>query len=626
MVKCRAWLIPFLVVALSLARETEEKWVEVRSQHFLVISNGSQKQTSHVADQFERMRSVFHAAFPKMEVDPGSPIVVIALKNEKDFRTLEPEPYLGKGKMELAGLFLRAPDKNYILMRLDANGEHPYATIYHEYTHLLTSKTAELLPLWLTEGLAEFYENTDIQGKDVILGQASAGNILFLREHRLIPLSLLFSIDQTSPYYQEENKGSIFYAQSWALTHYLMMKDKRENSNKVGDYLILLGKKIDPTAAAERTFGDLKQLQTALERYIGQFSFNALKMSSPPVIDDAAFKIKEISNLQADAIRADFLAYNGRIKESDVLLANVLRQDPENVQAMEAMGYSQFRDGRLDEALRWYEKAIRHDSQNFLAHYYFAAISISMSNGTGADDLIEASLRSAIKLNPSFAPAYDRLAAFYVMRDENLQDAHILSLQAVQLDPGNLGYRLNGVHVLLAMNMPDQALMVIQEARKVAKSAADIEMLESLKARVQDSRVVWQQAEEEQRRSKDDMSQQSAKRSASDANAPLVDSLKTPPSESTNYAGPHHFASGTIKNVRCAPPAVLDLDLHTGERSVSLHTGNYYKVDFTALDFAPKQDLKPCSDLEGVRARIEFVESSSSAQKPGGIVSIEMTK
>ena len=59
------------------------------------------------------------------------------MKDKKAFQALEPEAYLAKGQLELAGLFLRAPDKNYVLLRLDAQGEHPYATVYHEYTHLL---------------------------------------------------------------------------------------------------------------------------------------------------------------------------------------------------------------------------------------------------------------------------------------------------------------------------------------------------------------------------------------------------------------------------------------------------------------------------------------------------------
>jgi len=163
-------LLTLFVAALAPARDKSENWLEVRSQHFTVVTNANEKAGRRIADHFELMRSVFHVAFPHVSIDNGSPIIVLAIKDENDFRALEPQAYLAKGQLKLGGLFLRAPDKNYVLMRVDAEGPHPYAVVYHEYTHFLLSKSAEWLPLWLNEGLAEFYENTDIHEKDVALG------------------------------------------------------------------------------------------------------------------------------------------------------------------------------------------------------------------------------------------------------------------------------------------------------------------------------------------------------------------------------------------------------------------------------------------------------------------------
>jgi hypothetical protein len=84
----------FLVVVLSpllaQAREKPENWVEVRSPHFSVVSNSNEKQAHRVADQFEHMRSVFHTLFPKIQIDTLGSITVLAIKDEKDFRALEP--------------------------------------------------------------------------------------------------------------------------------------------------------------------------------------------------------------------------------------------------------------------------------------------------------------------------------------------------------------------------------------------------------------------------------------------------------------------------------------------------------------------------------------------------------
>jgi hypothetical protein len=47
------------------------------------------------------------------------------------------------GGAEPAGLFVRAQDKNYVLVRLDAQGDHPYSTVYHAYTHYIRTANYE---------------------------------------------------------------------------------------------------------------------------------------------------------------------------------------------------------------------------------------------------------------------------------------------------------------------------------------------------------------------------------------------------------------------------------------------------------------------------------------------------
>ena len=322
-----AALLLFLTVLTTSA--STPTWLEVQSQHFTLITNASEKQGIHVLDQFERMRWIFQTLFPGANVDPTAPILVIAAKNKKDFAALEPEAYLTKGQMSLAGIFLNTEDKNYILLRLDAEGEHPYSTIYHEYTHLQLSKASDWLPLWLNEGLAEFFQNTDIHDKEVQLGEPSIDDLLYLRQNRIIPLTTLFRVDATSPYYHEEQKGSIFYAQSWALTHLLEISDRQNNTHRLSDYANRMSHHEDPVTAAQEAFGDLNQLQKALESYIGQGGFRYFRMSSAAApIDDASFKIRTLTQTEADAIRADFLAYDQRAKDSRALLDTV---DPDGI-------------------------------------------------------------------------------------------------------------------------------------------------------------------------------------------------------------------------------------------------------------------------------------------------------
>jgi tetratricopeptide (TPR) repeat protein len=140
------------------------------------------------------------------------------------------------------------------------------------------------------------------------------------------------------------------------------------------------------------------------------------------------------------------------------------------------MGYLEFAAGNRESARKWYEQAVKLDSQNYLAHYYYAAMSIDA--GSTDDAQIEASLRAAIRLNPQFAPAYDQLASFYGMRREKLSQAHMLNMQAIQLDPGEVRYRLNAANILLEEIRPDDALRVLKQALSAAKTPEDVAKLQ----------------------------------------------------------------------------------------------------------------------------------------------------
>jgi Tfp pilus assembly protein PilF len=619
-------LVALFAAVLACARNKPENWLEVRSPHFIVLSDASEKQARHVAGQFERMRLVFHALFPQAHVDPGTPIVVLGVKDKKDFQELEPESYLAKGQLDLAGIFMRAPDKNYILLRLDAQGEHPYATVYHEYTHLLSSRAEEWLPLWFNEGLAEFYQTAEIRDREVLLGETSPENLFLLRQQRLLPLPTLFTVDRNSPYYHEENKGSVFYAESWALVHYLQITDRQQNRQRLSDYAKLMSQNVDAVTAATRVFGDLKQLQAALEKYVAQAAFMGFRGPLSTEVDDAAFTVRPLSLTQADAARADFLAYDQRVTDARTLLERVLHDDPNNVSAHETMGYMELRQGHSNDARKWYGQAVKLDSQSFIANYYFAAI--AMSGGqldSESKSQVENSLRAAIKLNPSFAPAFDQLAVFLEMQHKNLEEAHMLDLNAVSLDPGNLRYRLNTASILMQMEHGKDAIAVLQNATKLASSPEEVNSVQNLLESAQQYQAAREQMEQDRQVSRGVQSTfPQAEATLGDAKqlGSLPQALPPPKDEPH---GPRRSVKGTIRNVQCSLPAIMRLKVEAEGKTISLRSNNYFKIPFTAVGFTPAGELHPCTELEGMKAHVEFFEASEKAAE-GLIFFVELSK
>jgi tetratricopeptide (TPR) repeat protein len=610
---------PFLLVAALLAatfasaRDKNDNWIQVTSPHFVVVTNANEKQGRRVADQFERMRFVFHKLFPKMKVDSSAPIIVLAIKDEKDFRALEPEAYLAKGSLKLGGLFLRTADKNYVLMRLDAEGDHPYSVVYHEYTHLLTSKS-EFMPLWLNEGLAQFYQNTDIHEKDVWLGEPSSESLYVLRQGQWLPLPVLFTVDHNSPYYHEENKGSIFYAESWAVVHYLEVNDFLKKTERIGTYLTLLSQNVDPQTAATKAFGDLKALETAVASYVRQGGLSFFKMPTSTEVDDSSFKVQALTGAQSDAVRADFLAYNERTKDAQVLLDRVLHEEPNNVSAHETKGFIEFKQGHIEEAKKWYARAVELDSQSYLAHYYFAAMSMNERGDTAEQEKVEQSLRTAIKLNPDFAPSFDRLAVFLASHNKSLDEAHMMELTAVSLDPANIAYRLNVAHVLMLMNQPKNAIQVLQSAQKLASNSSDSAMVDSALMRAQEYTERPSQVADE----RGSTGAVSVERHDGSPQPRLV--------KRSEFVGkgPHRFVVGVLKGVHCENPALL-LSVSASGKDLALRGDDYFKIRFSTLGFQPAGDLNPCSDLENRPAKVEYVESANPSQA-AQLISVELHK
>jgi tetratricopeptide (TPR) repeat protein len=616
-------ILPFallLTASTVLAKEGADNWVEVRSPHFLVLTDSSEKQARHVAGQFERMRAVFHTAFPKAHVDPADPIIVIALRDKKAFQALEPEAYLAKGQLELAGLFLRAPDKNYVLLRLDAQGEHPYATVYHEYTHLLLSDAEAWLPLWLNEGLAQFFQNTDIHEKDADVGQPSREDIMLLRQNKLLPLETLLAVDVKSPYYHEEEKGSIFYAESWALVHMLEASDDLLHTRRLPDYIEMVSQHVDPVTAGDRAFGDLRQFQKALETYIAQVGFRYMKVPVPQDVNEASFQAKAVPVTDADAIRADFLAYNDRGKDARALLDTVLRDDPKNISAHETMGFLEFRAGNLEAARNWYEQAVQLDSQSYVAYYYYAAISMQ-SGAAVPPEQIEASLQMAIMLNPRFAPAYDALAMFYGMHHEKLDEAHMMNLRAVALDPANLGFRMNTATILQEANRYKDAITVLKSSAGLAKTPEEATTLDTRIKQLEEY-----QAQHEQADAANNQGHGPPRPEYTGENTGRKTiSLPGPKHLTETPHGPKQTAQGVIQGVQCTDPSTIELRVEEGGKAASLYSNNYYDIPFSASNFTPQGDIHPCTDLEGMKASIQYFATSDKTVD-GQILSIALSK
>jgi len=469
----------FLIVTIGSGvalAASKPAWVEVRSPNFIVVSNAGEGQARRTARQFEMIRAVFRIWFAQKGDSTEQPVIILAAKDESTLKSLIPEFWAQRGAAHPAGIYLGGTDADYIALRLDVSlseqAYEPFEPVYHEYVHYLTRRLIARLPLWLVEGLAEFFGNTQILNKEVFVGAPSKSNLILLNRQPMLPVSKLFEIDASSPYYHEENKTSIFYSESWALTHYLMARDWQENTHRMNAFVQLLDQGADAKEAAARTIGNPSSFDDPLRRYVARFTLDAKRLE-PPKIDENGFRVRGMTDAEALAVRADFMAHDHHFSEARQMLEEALKSDPKLAVAYDGLSFVALQQGKAQDAEKWSSQGLKIDAQDYRANFYYAW-SLLRAGRYDEDSLgkAEASLRAALKANPEFVPAYDALAYALSMEGgkEKLDEAYMMTLQAVTREPGNVRYRIRAVEVLERQSRFKDAIRVANLAVSMAKT------------------------------------------------------------------------------------------------------------------------------------------------------------
>jgi tetratricopeptide (TPR) repeat protein len=616
----------------------EAPWVEVRSPHFVVSSDAGEKQARRVADHFEQIRAVFHSAFPKLRVDPGQPILILAAKNESTMKSLVPADWEQKGHIHHTGFYIRGPEKHYVLIQLEGGGEHPYHTLYHEYTHALVDLNFRGLPLWLNEGLAEFYGNTTIGDKEIQVGRIDEGHLILLQQNKLLPIDVLLQVDHNSPHYNEQNRASVFYAESWAVVHYLMVEPEATKAGLLKNFLDAYDKTGDQAAAAAQGFGDLKKFIKRIDGYVRQMQFHYARMKTPAELADKDYAVRTISPAESAALRGDFLLHMNRPNEAKTLLDQALAIEPGLSAVHENLGYYYYRQNDTASAAREYAEAVRLDSHSYLALYFHAMLA---SQGGIVDaqkaSEIKASLEKAVQLNANFAPAYSTLAFFYLMRSETREQAFRAAKRAAELEPGDLQYAISLGRVLLALNRREEAQILSARILKAAKTPAEAALAQSLQSSVENyrefsTRMSAQPAEEEassedsERPAPDSSTKHppeggtptepALKKRGQTAEGPSPNAPASPPS-SAEPAAPVKLRTysmmGRITEPSCGPPNEAVLTLSMSGITMRLHAADTVKIEYSVAGKKSSAAANPCAQWKGRSAQISYTLTPSGS-------------
>jgi tetratricopeptide (TPR) repeat protein len=363
------------------------------------------------------------------------PIRVFVFDSRRSF-----QPFALEGSPpNRVGYYQRGRERDLIVMRAVPAGE-TYRVVYHEYVHLKMHALNPSIPLWLDEGLAEFYSTARFEGSKVLVGAPVRQHVENLRRHELMSLPELFATTRHSERY-DSDEASLFYSQCWALVHMLQVHDAYRAQTPA--FLRLLAAGTPELDAIDRAFKkNAATLHRDLASYVRQDHFEVLHVSDVPAATDAEITERAVSEVEATIALAELSSDIGKAEQASALLNGMDQSSLGDHRTLAARGWQALAARQEDAAQELFRQAVAGGSRSARLHYEYANL-LRRSPEQAAQ--ARAVLRLAMDLDPqdaeiayllghleSEAHLYEE-AAGHLQHAVALQPHHIRSCHAYTL-------------------------------------------------------------------------------------------------------------------------------------------------------------------------------------------------
>jgi len=336
-----------------------EPWIEARSKHFVFISAAGEKKTKAMAEDLETLAAAlgrlnattFAAARPE-------PARIFLFTKRR-----EVQPYfdmlLNRRDASVSGIFV-TQDAGASIVMLTGFRSSTDHTAFHELVHNLVENRAQP-PLWLDEGLAEYFSNVELRAGSMYVGEPIKRHVEELRQHKLLPLKTLFSVVRESDTYNLPAGQPLFYAESWAMVDSLMRIDRDAFYAFFGD--VVSGTPVD--AALKSRFGKtVDDLQSVIGTY-GAFSRPAFGFTIKVPEAETAVETRPLSR---PATLVEFGRFLSGLEEmssdAEHHFRAALDADPKYAPALAGIAVLRAKAAKWDEATTFFEQALAADAND----------------------------------------------------------------------------------------------------------------------------------------------------------------------------------------------------------------------------------------------------------------------
>lgn len=271
-----------LAALIALASPALANWQRAESKHFVIYSDGSEKDLRRYAERLEAVHWLMKAA---TGVDDSGKVVKVRVYLVPDVGAVK--RLIGAPDSNIAG-FYRPGSSGAIAVVPRNTGTDGVFTgqlvLFHEYAHhFMLQYAPAAYPAWYVEGFAEVVSTASFERKGAIsYGRAASHRQREIQNTEWTPLAKLLDGRVSAP---GQVRPANFYGQSWLLSHYLSFSSTRKG--QLSAFIAAINRGV-AVGDATKVFGDLALLQRELRIYGAGGTFPYLAPALPADLDVAA--------------------------------------------------------------------------------------------------------------------------------------------------------------------------------------------------------------------------------------------------------------------------------------------------------------------------------------------------
>jgi tetratricopeptide (TPR) repeat protein len=327
----------------------DEAWIGARTAHFDILSSAEEKRTRELAGGLETLAAALTRLAPSIARTSSTPTRVLLFTRHR-----EVQPYfdylLNRDSAHVTGVFVSQKNSGSMIVDVGSGRLPTDRTPFHELVHSLLDRNDKRGPLWLEEGMAEYFSAAELRSGSLYVGAPIVEHMVVIRRGPLMPLPQLFGVARESDAYNLPAGQRMFYAESWALVDALM-RLAGPHRERFYDFVRDVDNGVPVEAALQAHFEiGLPRLEQSLRSYGGSFRF-AVGATMPVPEADTSVTMAAVSRGDLLFELGSFLrALNPDSPEATRHFKAALEIDPKHAPSLAALGR--------------YEEAIAADPKN----------------------------------------------------------------------------------------------------------------------------------------------------------------------------------------------------------------------------------------------------------------------